>query len=66
MALGVLGVVLVLVGALWVLQGIGIAKGSFMTDHAQWAFIGAAVIVVGVALVAVRVRGARGTEPPPD
>ncbi|GAA4539277.1 hypothetical protein [Amycolatopsis samaneae] len=46
------GVVLVLVGAVWVLQGIGVLEGSFMTGQKLWFLIGLAAFLVGVVLVA--------------
>jgi hypothetical protein len=49
----VLGVVLVLVGALWTGQGLGYITGSFMTGSRLWATVGPIVVIVGVwALVA--------------
>jgi hypothetical protein len=52
----VAGVVLCLIGALWIAQGVGVAEGSFMTDNALWAYIGAAAIVGGLGLVAAGAR----------
>lgn len=49
------GVLIGLLGLLWFFQGIGVAKGSFMTGNAIWSVIGVALIVFAVALV----RGAR-------
>lgn len=46
------GVVLVLVGAVWVLQGIGVITGSFTTGQKLWFLIGLAAFLVGVVLVA--------------
>ena len=46
------GVVLVLIGAVWVLQGIGVITGSFMTGQKLWFLIGLAAFLVGVVLVA--------------
>jgi hypothetical protein len=59
------GVVLCLVGGLWIAQGVGAAKGSPMTGHSGYAFLGAAVVAGGVGLLvwAARLRGS-GTEPP--
>ena len=45
----VLGIVLMLVGVVWILQGINILPGSFMTGQIQWAVFGAIAIVVGAA-----------------
>nr|WP_199817305.1 MULTISPECIES: hypothetical protein [Amycolatopsis] len=46
------GVVLVLVGAVWVLQGVGVLTGSFMTGQKLWFLIGLVAFLVGVVLVA--------------
>ena len=46
----IVGAALVLVGALWFAQGVGVAKGSPMTGHAQWAWIGGLGIVIGLGL----------------
>ena len=43
--------VLILIGAVWVGQGIGFIHGSFMTGEAVWAVIGAVTIMFGVALL---------------
>lgn len=48
-ALNIIGVLLVLVGALWALQGLGLVGGSFMTGQPQWLLIG--VLCAGVGLV---------------
>jgi hypothetical protein len=45
------GIVLCLIGLLWIAQGAGMAKGSAMSGHGQYAVLGAAVLVVGAALV---------------
>jgi hypothetical protein len=50
------GVALVVVGAVWIFQGIGVLKGSFMTGDASWSWIGAACVLVGLAILA---RGLR-------
>lgn len=59
----VAGVVLCLIGALWILQGIGVAKGSAMTDHPVWAVLGALLVAAGAWLVAAGIRR-RGTPSP--
>ena len=46
------GVVLVLVGAVWVLQGVGVITGSFMTGQKLWFLIGLVAFLVGVVLIA--------------
>ena len=47
----VVGAALCLIGGLWFLQGIGVAKGSPMTGHSQWAWIGGAGVLLGVGLI---------------
>jgi hypothetical protein len=59
-AAAVVGVLLVLVGLVWIGQGLGFLKGSFMTGNTMWTWIGIAVAIVGAALAAVGIRrGAR-------
>ena len=47
----VVGGLLILGGGVWILQGINILPGSFMTGQIQWAYNGAVSVVIGVALV---------------
>lgn len=54
----IVGVVFVLVGAVWIGQGVGAVHGSFMTGHAVWAVIGGGAVLVGAALL-VGARRAR-------
>jgi LPXTG-motif cell wall-anchored protein len=58
----IVGAALVLVGALWFAQGVGVAKGSPMTGHAQWAWIGGLGIVVGLGLILWAVLSRRRPE----
>ncbi len=55
----VLGVVLVLLGALWTAQGLGYVTGSFMTGSRLWATIGPIVVIVGLWSLVTGVRRAR-------
>jgi uncharacterized membrane protein len=54
----VLGVLLVCIGVVWILQGINVLPGSFMTGQRQWAVYGAIAVVVGIGLLAMS-RGRR-------
>ena len=58
-ALRVVGILLLAMGVIWILQGINILPGSFMTGHIQWAYRGGVAAVVGLILliVAGRSRG---------
>jgi hypothetical protein len=51
------GVLLVLVGVLWALQGLDVVGGSPMSGVTLWAVIGPIVALIGVALVIAGVRG---------
>jgi len=55
------GVVLVLVGAVWVLQGLGVITGSFMTGQKLWFLIGLVAFLVGVVLVAANLTRRKPT-----
>ena len=50
-ALNILGVLCLLVGCIWILQGINILPGSFMTGQTKWALYGCLLAVVGIALL---------------
>ncbi len=52
----VFGVLLLLVGAVWIGQGLGYIKGSFMTGAMQWFWIGLACAVVGAGLLVYSAR----------
>ncbi|HLE55354.1 MAG TPA: hypothetical protein VI999_08975 [Thermoplasmata archaeon] len=50
------GVVIALLGVVWVLQGAGILLGSFMSNDPTWLWIGIVTVVVGVALLVFGLR----------
>jgi hypothetical protein len=51
-----LGVLLVLVGSVWALQGANLLGGSFMTGSPQWLVIGLVALVAGAAMLKRAVR----------
>jgi hypothetical protein len=51
------GIVLVLAGATWTLQGLGVLGGSSMSNDTKWAVIGPIVAIAGVIVVLVGARG---------
>lgn len=53
----VLGVLFIVAGLLWTMQGLGYVGGSPMTGATIWAVIGPIVAGLGVALVYVSLRG---------
>ena len=50
------GGLMALVGLVWLLQGVGILPGSFMTGQSFWAVMGAIFLVVGGLLVFAGLR----------
>ncbi len=49
--LNIIGGLLVLLGVVWILQGINVLPGSFMTGQIRWAVYGGITVVVGIALL---------------
>ena len=49
-ALIVIGVVVLLIGAVFAGQGLGYIPGSVMTNDPKWFWIGSAMVVVGLAV----------------
>jgi hypothetical protein len=50
-ALNIAGVLCLLVGCVWFLQGINILPGSFMTGQTKWAVYGGVLLVAGIGLL---------------
>ncbi|GAA4558636.1 hypothetical protein [Planotetraspora kaengkrachanensis] len=59
---GVVGVLFILIGGVWIAQGTGALGGSMMSGHGQYAVLGAIVALIGLAMLwwAWRIRGRRG------
>jgi len=55
----VIGVLLVLAGVTFGLQGIGVLGGSSMSGSTLWAVIGPVLALIGVWLVVSTLRGRR-------
>ncbi|SEA63029.1 hypothetical protein [Leifsonia sp. 21MFCrub1.1] len=59
----ILGIVLVLIGLLWTLQGLNVLGGSVMSGSPLWGTIGPIVLIVGVVLIVVALlRRRRGSD----
>jgi hypothetical protein len=59
------GVLIVIAGIVWTLQGLGYVGGSFMTGATTWAIIGPVTALAGLALIVIglfrrRIPGGRG------
>ncbi|WP_460819314.1 hypothetical protein [Nocardioides korecus] len=52
----VIGALLVLLGLLWILQGLDVVGGSGMSGHVIWAVIGVVVGAVGVGMIVRSLR----------
>jgi K+-transporting ATPase A subunit len=55
---GIGGIILVVLGAVWIAQGTGAMSGSAMSGHGQYAVLGVVVALIGLFLLvqAWRVR----------
>jgi drug/metabolite transporter superfamily protein YnfA len=51
LVLTIAGAVMVLLGGVWILQGINILPGSFMTGQIQWAIYGAVLAIAGIVVI---------------
>ena len=47
--LNIIGALLVFLGGVWVLQGINVLPGSFMTGQTVWAVRGGILVFAGIA-----------------
>ena len=61
--IAIIGILLVILGAVWILQGVNVLPGSFMTGDVHWAIYGAIAVVAGIILIAASRR--RRSQPPP-
>jgi hypothetical protein len=66
------GLLAVVLGALWTLQGLNLVGGSPMSGVTIWAIVGPIVAVIGLVLIVIGVRARnaaadqpRDTDPPP-
>ena len=60
--LGLGGVVLIIAGALWALQGFGVIGGSFMSGNSVWAIIGPVIAIIGLVMAVIGLRRARSAK----
>ena len=68
--LWIIGIVLVLMGAVWFLQGINVIPVGFMAGQPQYVILGLIIAAIGVALIIFANRRSRSpsttTKPPSD
>jgi hypothetical protein len=50
-AFGIIAVLAILAGIIWIFQGLNVLPGSFMTGDINWTYRGAALAVAGALLL---------------
>ncbi len=55
-ALITVGVIALIVGAVWAGQGLNLIPGSFMTGSRMWLSIGLIIAIVGIILIVLGLR----------
>jgi hypothetical protein len=58
-AWNVIGVVLILAGSVFALQGLNVLPGTYMRGSTDWLVIGALMVVVGAGVLVVANRRTR-------
>lgn len=59
--LNIVGVVLALMGIVWILQGFNVLLGSMMSGHIEYAILGLVVAIIGIGLLVYANRRSRLT-----
>lgn len=54
-----LGLLAVVIGAVWTVQGLGYVDGSVMTDQKIWAVVGPVVALAGLVVLWLGLRSRR-------
>lgn len=54
--LRIVAILLMVFGTIWILQGVNVLPGSFMTGQMQWAYRGAFAVAVGIAVLIFSMR----------
>ena len=49
--LNIIAILLILAGGVWLLQGINVLPGSFMTGQTEWAIYGGLAFAAGIGLL---------------
>jgi uncharacterized membrane protein YidH (DUF202 family) len=61
-ALVIVGVIVLVIGAVFAGRGANLIPGSSMTGDRTWLYIGAVMVVVGIVLVVVGLRRGQHTK----
>ena len=54
--LRIVAILLMVFGTIWILQGVNVLPGSFMTGQIQWAYRGGIAVVAGIAILVFSMR----------
>ena len=54
-----MGLLAVVIGALWTVLGLGYVEGSMLTDRRIWALVGPVVVLVGFVALWLGMRARR-------
>ena len=57
----IIGIVLILAGGVWALQGANVLGGSVMSGRSQWLYIG--IVLVALGLIVLLWSNFRGRRP---
>jgi hypothetical protein len=57
----VVGIIMDLMGTVWLLQGLTLLPGTFMRGNPTWVVIGAIMDVIGIGLIVFGARRRRAT-----
>ncbi|MFZ4686844.1 MAG: hypothetical protein ACOYMK_14675 [Hyphomonadaceae bacterium] len=55
----IVGALCVLMGVVWIFQGVNVIPGSFMTGVIDWSYRGAVLVVVGLVALFLSLRNPR-------
>lgn len=50
-ALNIVGILMLISGFIWFLQGVNVLPGSFMTGKMVWAVLGVVLVVAGIGFL---------------
>ncbi len=64
--LTIVGVILILMGGVWILQGFNILPVGFMAGQMQYALLGAILMIAGIGLLAFSRRRRKAVPVPND
>jgi hypothetical protein len=55
-ALVVFGILFAIAGTVWLLQGIGVLQGSFMSNNSTWVWLGGITAFSGIGILLLGLR----------